>query len=369
MDLEIRPFTADWIAAVAALNARLAERGFNGSVLPERPKTTGGAERAAGLVRESFVLTEGDAVRGGYVLKRQEFLLPSGERRGVGNFQIPVSEGVVDRRYALAGLHLLADAGEREPRLYALGIGGSDEPLTRMLKSAGWRIETVPFLFRVLRPSAFLRHVVHLRSSPWRRLAFDLAAALRLAEIPLRAAHRLRDRQRSRKLDVELVESFDFWTDELWEKAAGACSFAAVRSSAVLNLLYPTAERRFLRLAVRGGGAVRGWALLLLSPLDGHRHFGSMRLGAVVDVLALPGFEDAVASAATRHLAAGGADLLVTNQSHRAWTGAFSSCGYFRGPSNFLFAASPALAAELPEDERERIHMTRGDGDGPIHLS
>jgi hypothetical protein len=40
--------------------------------------------------------------------------------------------------------------------------------------------------------------------------------------------------------------------------------------------------------------------------------------------------------------------------------------GFLRGPSNFIFAASPALAAAIApfEEHASRIFFTRADGDG-----
>jgi hypothetical protein len=63
-------------------------------------------------------------------------------------------------------------------------------------------------------------------------------------------------------------------------------------------------------------------------------------------------------------------DLIVTNQLHRDWCNAFARNGFLAGPSNFLFAPSPALAARLEPFEATagRIHMTRGDGEGRIIL-
>jgi hypothetical protein len=65
-----------------------------------------------------------------------------------------------------------------------------------------------------------------------------------------------------------------------------------------------------------------------------------------------------------------GVDLIVSNHLHHAWTKALADAGYLRGPSNFLFVVSPALAALLDpfEASADQMHMTRGDGDGPIHL-
>jgi len=65
-----------------------------------------------------------------------------------------------------------------------------------------------------------------------------------------------------------------------------------------------------------------------------------------------------------------GVDLIVTNQSHGAWTAACDAAGYLRGPSNFLLATSPALTKLLVQTQvaDDEIYLTRGDGDGPIHL-
>jgi hypothetical protein len=372
MNLELRPFTAAWTGAVRDLNARLLQRGFRGTLLPDAPAAFGDGAAEVGLSRSSFLLTEGDLVRGGYVLKQQEFFFAAGGRRAIGNFQAPVSEGVVDKRYALVGLQLLMDAIQRQPLLFCLGIGGPEELLTRMLASARWRIHPVGFFFRVVRPTPFLRQIEHLRTTPWRRRALDLLASSRLASVPIRCCHYLLDRYRRlpRLLEVSVVPSFEGWADLLWEQSQPAYVMLAVRDAAALNVLYPVSDRRFYRLRVRREESTVGWAVVMNNALRGHRHFGSLRLGSVVDALAVPGYEASVAAAATRLLKSHGADLIVSNQCHREWSAALRGCGYLRGPSNFLLAVSPALAAALePYDEtRERIHMNRGDGDGPIHL-
>jgi hypothetical protein len=95
-----------------------------------------------------------------------------------------------------------------------------------------------------------------------------------------------------------------------------------------------------------------------------------MRVGSVIDCLARPGREAAVAQAAARFLMRAGVDLMVTNQSHAAWRAAFARAGWLRGPSNFIFAASRKLARRLHpfEEQTARMHVNRGDGEGPTHL-
>jgi hypothetical protein len=95
-----------------------------------------------------------------------------------------------------------------------------------------------------------------------------------------------------------------------------------------------------------------------------------MQVGSLIDCLALPGMESKVAHAVMQHLRRGGADIVVTNLSHRAWQRALEEAGLQRGPSNFIFAASKPVAALIaPFDEnKDLIHMTRGDGGGPQNL-
>jgi len=189
----------------------------------------------------------------------------------------------------------------------------------------------------------------------------------------LRGLHALRDRGRAwrREIQVFREKSFGSWADEIFREARDATSLIAVRSCEVLERLYPVDDQRFIRLRVgTGSDETLGWAVVLCNPLRNHRHFGNLRLGSIVDGLARPGSEGRVIRAATDYLQSAGADLIVSNQSHHAWCRAMRQCGYFQGPSNFLFAASPDLVKRLePYDEKlSRVHMTRGDGDGPIHL-
>jgi hypothetical protein len=55
----------------------------------------------------------------------------------------------------------------------------------------------------------------------------------------------------------------------------------------------------------------------------------------------------------------------VSNQSHPAWIEALRRQGFIVGPSNFVLAMSPELAARVPAG---LMHFTRADGDGPINL-
>jgi hypothetical protein len=101
-----------------------------------------------------------------------------------------------------------------------------------------------------------------------------------------------------------------------------------------------------------------------------NKHFGNLRVGSIVDCLALAEQASGVVRAATRALEVRGVDLIVSNQSHAAWRAALQSAGFLRVPSNFRFAASPELAKLLDPlpTTMAHIHLNWGDGDGPVPL-
>jgi hypothetical protein len=174
----------------------------------------------------------------------------------------------------------------------------------------------------------------------------------------------------SSSVEIYPVDEFGPWADELWERSLGGYSLTAVRNRQTLSALFP-AGSRLISLRVARRGRTIGWVALLDTQMSGHEHFGNMRVGSVIDCLAEPEDTTAVVSAATRFLEQRKPDLIVTNQSHAEWGRAFVRNGYLPGPSNFILALSPPLAQKLQPFEqcRSQIHMTRGDGEGPLNIN
>ena len=104
--------------------------------------------------------------------------------------------------------------------------------------------------------------------------------------------------------------------------------------------------------------------------LSNHSYFGNMRLGSIVDCFAEPQDAGQVLQQSRQYLVGQGADLIVSNQSHRVWRNAFRRCGFVAGPSNVLFASSRALSEAMQRKQisNDDVHVNRGDGDGPINL-
>ncbi len=371
MSITIVPFTKELEEGVRQFNRRLAEGGaevrFPESHVPDwLPRQEGLA-----LCQEYYLAVDDDGVvRGGYTLKPQEFLI-GGQVRMIADLRLPLSEGIVNPDYNFLGLQLVMNALARQPLLFALGMGGYSQALPRMLKAMRWSMGPVPFLFRVVRPAAFLRNIAALRTSKTRRIACNLAAGTGLGWLAWQLASLGHPSHHTDKsVAWEEVDEFGPWVDEIWETGQAETTLAAVRNAAVVRALYPRGDDRFIRLKVSRNGQTIGWAVGLATPMEGHKQFGNMNVGTLVDGFSTPGHALDVASCVQDVLEGRGVDLIVSNQSHAAWVDALTRCGFRRGPTNFLFAVSPKLARLAPDfsDAFARFHVNRGDGDGPIHL-
>lgn len=371
MSIVVERFSDEHIPAVRSFNRRINAGGISyrfpeSSVpqwLPRRDSVP--------LYQEHFVAVDGNAARGGYILKQQAFDC-NGKTTMIAGYQLPISEGIVNRQYVLVGSAMLKDALKRQPLLYGLGMGGGDEAIVRLLKAMKWRMVSCPFFFTVNHPFQFFRKIVYLRRKWSTKILLDILAYSGvgwLAVKSLRLIHRMR-RQVAADVTSEVVECFSSCVDDVWFRSKHLYSMIAVRDSTILNTLYPSTSKRFTRINVLRRGEVIGWAVVLNTQMEGHNYFGQMRVGSVIDCLAVEGEELSVVAMATQLLERWKVDVIITNQLHDSWCKAFSSNGYLRGPSNFIFAASPQLSERLHpfEANHSKIHMTRGDGDGPINL-
>ncbi len=372
MKIRIEPYTENRVFEVTQFNRRLRQGGvrfqFPDAIVPEwLPKVEGRS-----LYQEYFVaVDEDDKVRGGYILKHQQFLVGTTVQE-IGNYQLPLSEGTIDKAYATVAMLLLTHALQRQKLLYALGMGGKDRPLPKMLSAMGWRVQTVPFHFRVCHPQSFLRNLSLLRERPAWRLLSTVASATGVGPLGILSLQASRRKKRTRlgRASTEVVTEFDQWANEVWQAHGADYSFVAVRNKPVLTVLYPGESKRYYRLLVQVDGRPAGWVVVLDTQMKDHKQFGSMRVGTIADCFAAPEHADAVIGGATDFLEERGVDLVVSNQAHPWWCSALANSGFLVGPSNFVLATSRDLTKTIESCDAafERVHVNRGDGDGPIHL-
>lgn len=363
--------TAGEMDAVRAFNERMrAAHAPADFLLPDQPNNshTLGVPPQPIEWTKFVVVGNDDEVRGGFLLMTQPAWL-NGQLVAAANYQAPLSEGIADPRYGMVGMHMLRYVQKHWPVTFAVGMGGLDRPLPRLLQAAGWHVRPVPFLFHLVRASRVLRELRMLQQRTTLRLAARAGAltgagALGVAALQHRA---WTSDAGARDVQLEPVDRWGEWADVLWRDTRAATVFSVVRDRATLECLYPLDDRRYLAYVARRRGDVVGWAVALDTQMRDHNHFGNLRVATVLDAVALPDAAPAVASQLRRVLAAGGADLVVSNQMHEQWIDAFRRAGFLSGPSNYLFAMSKSLAQGVGE-RFARVHVTRGDGDGRIHL-
>jgi hypothetical protein len=369
--MKIVRFEARHVEAVKRLNLRLAAAGETWH-FPERPQSLWLPETPGeSLVEHYYVAEDGDEVRGGYILKWQPFWL-EGRKEIVCTLYLPLSEGIIDKAFRLLGLTLIRDALSRHPLAFCLGMGGAARDLPQTLKMLGWQVHDLPFFFLPLRAGPFITQLQPLQTSAWKRAASRLASVSGAGTVALALFKFFRRPPRALKRGVtfEVVDFFGSWADSLWSDAQASYSLCADRRRDHQNRLYRSLDGGNIRVLVRDAGKIVGWFVARNRQMSGHKYFGSMRVGSIIDTLCLPGSETAVLWSARCFLDQQGADIIVGNMQHFSWLDALSRVGFLKGPSNFALATSPALAARLdPYPERIRLaHFMRGDGEGPTHL-
>lgn len=367
MAIVIQPYRPEHEPAAQEFNHRLkSSSGDPNLVFSETasPRWLPPANNAP-VWNEFFVALEGSSVRGAYAIKQEMISIPGKGTQRVGCYHHPLSEGIIDRAYASVGVLLARDALRRQPFLYALGMGGYDRPIAKMLKVLGFSMTLIPFYFRVLHPSTFLKEMEALRETHWRAVLLDIAAATGAGWFAINSAQAA-GMLNARRDDcsVEEIPEFSEWANDVWQAGMADVSWAPMRDVNTLRLLYPTNVSSTKRLRVSRNGAAIGWAIVGERRKD--PKFGRMRVGSIVDCWASAENRAAVAKAASQMLEKEGFDLIVSNQSHQAWSDAFKRAGFLKGPSNFIFAASKKLTEVLPpfDENSPSFHIARADGDG-----
>jgi hypothetical protein len=371
LPISIQHYRPEHENAVREFNRRLQAAGAESNLVfyeSAQPKWLPQGQNPS-LYNEFFLALDGEIVRGGYALKHQDFSFADGSVRNIAYYHHPLSEGIVNKSYAIVGGLLLRDAMQRSPLLYCLGMGGYENPLPKLLVRQGWSHFPVPFYFRVVHPSRFLREMEMLRSSGLRKFTADLAAysGSGWAGLKMFDLYRRLRRPQTAKVETEIVNEFGAWTEDVWQHSRGAYGFTAVRDFASLRALYPANQRHLTRLRISREKTDIGWAVVGEKRTDAK--YGSLRVGSIVDCWGNPEDALAIVLSAVETLEKAGVDLIVSNQTHQAWTDALRHAGFVSGASNFIFAASKKLGELLqPFDEAKlRMHITRADGDGLPH--
>ncbi|MDP3491528.1 MAG: AMP-binding protein [Hyphomonadaceae bacterium] len=365
--LTIRPTEAALLPAVRRFNARMEAGGSPWKFYDTATPDWLGANEGARASRSYHLAVDDDGeVRGGFVLKEQDFVL-NGADVVVANTQGPVSEGVVDPDFGSLGAILLAQALARQPLQFGWG---SSARKAEVLTQAGWPLRQVPILLQIVDARAFLRRSPLVRRNRPMSLVANLLAATGVGTLGNAILRRLMAASvpPGPAFAAYEEEKFGDWADDIWALARGAYGLAAIRDARALNELMPAGRwPDAIPLRVEVAGVTVGWAALRDHQLASDQTFGDLRVGSVIDMLAAPGQEQAVAAAAFNRLKARGVDVVGTVVSHDRWIKAFKGAGFVALPGRRNISLSPALAVAAGgfDASARRAHLTLIDGDGP----
>jgi hypothetical protein len=363
--LSIEAYGVTHEPAVAAFNQRMREGNAPTDFLlgdrASEPLVSPGV-----TATQWVAMDEEGQVRGG-VISWDHPSIVGGAVRRVINLQSPLSEGIIDPTYILAGSQIIKSFLRQTPYVYIVGMGAEDRPLPRVLKAMGWTIRRVPFYFRMIRPARCVRELGPLRNSGWKRMAGTVAAATGAASIGSWMLHRAKppSRRMVEQGSAEEITSWGEWAADVWSAFAPSVSFGVLRDPKALSFFYPFGDGGLKVWRIKIGSVVEGWLGMAISNMRSSAYFGNLRVATLTDCIGSP---NAIRSGcklavdAARRL---GADLLITNQIHRALQEACVGAGWRQGPSNFLLATSKALTQEL---DPASVYVTRRDGDGLINL-
>lgn len=367
MPLQFVPFADHHIPAVEAFNQRMLDGHAAGDfLLPTTPEAQASSPDSP-IRWTRYLVLDGEQVRGGVLCMEQPGWMNGRSIRAL-NFQSPLSEGIVDPKYSIVGVQMVKFMQKQAEAVFLVGMGSLDRPLPKLLAASGWSVRPVPFMFRVHHAGNFVRELRMLRTSPLKRIASQAARVTGLGAMGLAVMQWSRSPGRG---TVRQVKEWGAWADDIWRRCRDFCSFAAQRDRRTLESLYPASDPRTIILLIERNAKPVGWSVCFNAALESHRHFGNLRVGSVLDCMADPDSMVLTAALTDREMASRDADFVLVNHSHTAWLRAYRVAGFLNGPSNYLLAMSKKLTEivhTVPHGD-DCVHVTRGDGDGRIHLA
>jgi hypothetical protein len=367
--MEIRFAEDGDLEAVSRFNQRLRAGGRREQITlsPSLP----GEERyrPAGfpVYRRMMIAEDGREVRAAMLLYHHNVFI-EGEKHDFCWADMPLSEGIVDRKYSLAIIQLLKRATAYQPFLMTVGVGTPEVEAHRFFVKLGWRWRLAPFFFYPVRVTKTLLGMRYFKERPKLRYA-ALLGAFSGAGVGLSGLLSLRRRLASFLSTCQISEErvFDDWATRIFTDALPQYAVAMRSDAATLNIVYPPDDAGYIRLRVRRKGTKEdvGWVAMTIKQMRNNRYFGALKVGTLADGFGRVADAPALVAAGIDYLAQTGVDIIIANFLHSAWARACRRSGMIAGPSNFNLFVSPG-GSLLREDScpPEEIHVARGHGDG-----
>src|SRR5262245_42264584 len=322
--MNIRFAADDDIPAVARFNRRLREGGRGEEQITLRASLPGEARyRPAGfpVYRRMMIAEDGREVRAAVLLYHNSIFI-HGKKRDFCWLDMPISEGIIDRRYSLAIVQLVKAVSRYESFLMSTGAGPEDKDSFRLLTKFDWRHHAVPFFFYPVKVTNVLLGLSYFNKHSELLYGASLGASSGLGAglSGLLALRRWIDAIFS-GYECSVEKTFGAWADQIFENCLPDYGVAMRSDATTLNILHPPDMPGLTRLRVRRKGAKRdagkgarhdaGWILVASKQMKTNRHFGDLKVGALVDGFGRAADAPALVAAGVNHLAEPGVDIIV----------------------------------------------------------
>ncbi len=357
--------------ALARLDQRLAAAGSDVRVYPpDAPRPVPADEPS----EQYYVVEDGDEIRGSVYLRRST-LFVGDTTLPIAWVKYPVSESLVDRRFAAVPAAMILFLQREFPNLMAVGMGGLQGTFAQLLDRFRWSGHVVPTMVLPLHPSRVIRQLPQLATRrQLRRLAAtaDRVGAGAVVSWGVRVISAGLERVRRRGTSVRPLAAPNVDFDAVFAQARAQYPMLADRRAAAVQWSVPADVPGVTHQTVHVEGIARGWVAVQfvdLRALSSPSPYGALRVGVLHDMLAAPEFAAPVIAAGVRLLRRAGADLIIANHSHPTWLHALRGSGFVTAPPSFACMLSPALTAALTARGAgaHDLYLTRGD-DGVLRF-
>jgi hypothetical protein len=318
-----------------------------------------------------MIAEDGREIRAAVLLYHSNIFI-RGKKRDFCWLDMPISEGIIDRRYSLAIIQLIKAASRYESFLMSTGAGPVDKDAFRLLNKLGWIHHTVPFFFYPVKVTKFLLGLNYFKKYARLRYGALLGAYSGLgAGVSGLFALRRRIASSLSGYEYSVAPAFDDWADRIFEKSLPDYAVAMRSDATTLNILHSPDNHGLTRLRVRrkeperGVSQDAGWILVANKQMKNNHYFGDLKVGTLVDGFGRAANAPALVAAGIHHLVKKGADIIVANFSHSAWVDACRRSGMFAGPDSYYHFVSPGGSPHFEDIYPPReIHMARGHSGG-----
>ncbi len=365
------------LASVARFNGRLKAAGRTEEMLlsPELPGESKYRPEGFPIYRRMIIAEDGQEVRAAMLLCHHNVFV-NGQKLDFCWTKLPISEGIIDKRYALAIVRLMKKALDDNPFLMGIGGGTYESDGFQFFVKLKWKYRPIPFFFYPVRAGRVMRELRYFDRSAGLRFGARLGA---YSGIGAGVSGLLNLQRKASPLflrdlagyEHSVVDHFSDWADKVFYDSLPDYQFAVRSDATSLNIVYPPDDQRYTRIKVTKKDTKRdaGWIVVATKQMDNNHYFGNLKVGTLVDGFGLSKDAPALVFAGINYLAGAGVDIIVANFSHEAWVKACRLSGMLTGPSNYQIFVSPKGPPVFEEScPLDKMHLARGHSDGMDNL-